>query len=144
MQSHVSKTKDQPWKWRESFSQREPADRLGCSQTSISNIVKKPRFTGSVRDLKIPWRKKENYEDRIMVKKASQIALGLHRKTKQKCWLNMVTVSSLPLPDEDWDRLVPTAAYQVTICTTIEQFFLTACIYIGSAELNDFRRTLRM
>ena len=36
---------------------------MGCSQ-SVSNILKKPRLTGSVKDLKIPVQKKENYEER--------------------------------------------------------------------------------
>ena len=44
--------------------QRETADRVGCSQRSVSNVLKKPRLTGSVRDLKILGRKKENYEER--------------------------------------------------------------------------------
>ena len=37
---------------------------MGCSQRSVSNILKKPRLTGSVRDLEISGRKKENYEER--------------------------------------------------------------------------------
>ena len=36
---------------------------MGCSQC-VSNISKKPRLTGSVKDLKIPRRKKEYYEER--------------------------------------------------------------------------------
>ena len=36
---------------------------MGCSQ-SVNNILKKPRLTGSVKHLKIPGRKKENYEER--------------------------------------------------------------------------------
>ena len=124
-----SKAKDQPWKWRESYSLRETADQVGCSQ-SVSNILRKPRLTGRVKDLKIPGQKKKTTkkEDRIMVRKACPIALRLHQKIKQRCRLNMVRVSLLPLPDEDWERLVSTAANQVTICTTSEQFFLTASV----------------
>ena len=36
---------------------------MGCSQ-SASNILKKPRLTESVKDLKITGQKKENYEER--------------------------------------------------------------------------------
>ena len=129
-QNHGSKTKDQPWKWRESYSSRETADQVGCSQ-SVSNILKKPQLTRSVKDLKIPGQKKENYEreDSIMVRTACPIALRLHRKIKQRCRLNMVRVSLLPLPDDDWERLVPTVPNQVTICATSEQFFLTVSVH---------------
>ena len=34
-------------------------------------------------------------------RKACPVALRLHRKIKQRCRLNMVKVSLLPLPDED-------------------------------------------
>ena len=40
----------------------------------------------------------------------------------------MVTVSLLPLSNKDWERLVPTATNQVTICTKSEQFFLTTSV----------------
>ena len=102
---------------------------MGCSQ-SVSNILKKTRLTGSVRDLKIPGQKRKTTkrEDRIMVRKACPIAQRLHRIIKQRCRLNMVKVSLLLLPDEDWERLVPTAANKVTICATSEQFFLTASV----------------
>ena len=36
---------------------------MGCNQ-SFSNISKKPRLTGIVKDLKIPGQKKENYEQK--------------------------------------------------------------------------------
>ena len=36
---------------------------MGCSQ-SVSNIFKKPKLTGSVKDLKISRQTKENYEER--------------------------------------------------------------------------------
>ena len=49
---------------------------------------------------------------------------------KQRCRLKMVRVSLLPLTDEDWERPVPTAANEVTICTTSKQFFLTASMYV--------------
>ena len=44
--------------------QRGTADQLSYSQRSVSNVLKKPRLTGSVRDLKIPGRKKKNYEEK--------------------------------------------------------------------------------
>ena len=31
----------------------ETADQVGCSQRSVSNVLKKPRLTGNVRDLKV-------------------------------------------------------------------------------------------
>ena len=110
MQNHGSKAKDQPWKWRESYSERETADQVGCSQ-SVRNILKKPKLTGSVKDLKIPGQKRKTTkeEDRIMVRKACPVALRLHRRIKQRCRSNMVRVSLLPLPEEYWERLVPTA-----------------------------------
>ena len=37
---------------------------MGCSQRSVSNILKKLRLTGSIRDWKIPGQKKENYKER--------------------------------------------------------------------------------
>ena len=39
------------------------ADQVGCNQT-VSNILKKPRLTVSVKDCKIPRQRKENYEER--------------------------------------------------------------------------------
>ena len=48
----------------------------------------------------------------------------------QKCRLNMVKVSLLPLPKEGWERLVQTAANHAIICTTSEQFFLTASVQL--------------
>ena len=76
---------------------------MGCSQ-SVGNISKKPKLTGSVKDLTIPGQKKRKTtkrEDRIMGRKACPIALRLHWKIKQRCRLNMMRVSLLPLPDED-------------------------------------------
>ena len=78
-------------------------------------------------DVKLKTTKRE---ERIMVRKANEIALRRHRKIKQRCRLNMMRVPLLPLPEEDWERLVPTAANQVTVCTTSEQFFLTASVLV--------------
>ena len=102
---------------------------IKCTVAKVSATIRKSR---DLLEVLKTWRsldekrKTTKREDRIMMRKASPIALRLHRKIKQRCRLNMVRVSLLPLPDEDWERLVPTAANQVTICTTSEQFFLTA------------------
>ena len=68
---------------------------MDCSQ-SVSNILKKPRFIGSVKDLKIPGQKRKTTKrkERIMVRKACPIALRLHWKIMQRCRLNMVSVST--------------------------------------------------
>ena len=78
--------------------------------TKVSAIFRRSRDLLEV--LRI-WRsldkkqKTTNREDTIMVRKACPIPL-------------MVRVSLLPLPDEKWERMVPTATNQVTICTTSE------------------------
>ena len=56
----------------EGYSKREIADRFGCSQRSFRDILKKQRLTESVKDLKIPGRKRKTTkrEDRIIVRKS--------------------------------------------------------------------------
>ena len=56
----------------EGYSQREVAHRVGCSQRSVSDILKKQRLTGCVRDRKILGRKIKttSKEDRIIVRKS--------------------------------------------------------------------------
>ena len=56
----------------EGYTQREIAIRVGCSQKSVSDILKKQQDTGTVRDKKIPGRKRKTTakEDRIMVRKS--------------------------------------------------------------------------
>ena len=46
----------------EGYSQREIAAWFDCSQKSVSEIVKKQRLTGSVRDLKISGRMRKEEE----------------------------------------------------------------------------------
>ena len=56
----------------EGYTQREIAARVGCTQSSVSEILKKKRLTGSVKDAKIPGRKRKTSEreDRLMVRKS--------------------------------------------------------------------------
>ena len=56
----------------EGYSQREIAARVGCSQRSVSGILKKHEETGSVRDKRIPGRlrKTTSREDSILVRKS--------------------------------------------------------------------------
>ena len=123
MQNHGSKAKGQPWKVEGKLQNGKLLIKWAVAKAST--IFWRSRDLLEV--LKI-WRsldkkrKTTKREDRIMVRKACPIALRLHRKIKQRCRLNMVRVSLLPLPDEDWERLVPTAANQVIICTTSQQF----------------------
>ena len=49
----------------EGYSQREVAHRVGCSQRSVSDILKKQRPTGCVRDRKIFGRKKKQHQKKI-------------------------------------------------------------------------------
>ena len=54
------------------YSQREVARRVGCCQRSVSDILKKERLTGGVRDRKIIGRKRKTTtkEDRLIVRKS--------------------------------------------------------------------------
>ena len=56
----------------EGYSQRAVARRVGCSQRSVSDILKKQRLTGCVRDRRIAGRKrkKTTKEDRLKVRKS--------------------------------------------------------------------------
>ena len=56
----------------EGYTQREIAIQVGSSQKNVSDILKKQRDTGTVRDKKIPGRKRKTTakEDRIMVRKS--------------------------------------------------------------------------
>ena len=56
----------------EGYSQREVARRVGCCQRSVSDILKKERLTGGVRDRKIIGRKRKTTtkEDRLIVRKS--------------------------------------------------------------------------
>ena len=56
----------------EGYSQREIARRVGCCQRSVSDILKKQHLTGSVKDRKIPGRKRKTTikEDRLIVRKS--------------------------------------------------------------------------
>ena len=56
----------------EGYTQREIAARAGCTQSSVSEILKKKRLTGSVKDAKIPGRKRKTStrEDRVVVRKS--------------------------------------------------------------------------
>ena len=55
---------------REGLSQREISKRMCCSQSSVHYIIQKERECGSVRDKKIPGRKRNttSREDRALVK----------------------------------------------------------------------------
>ena len=56
----------------EGYSQRAIASRVGCSQRSVCEIIKKHTETGEVRDRKIPGRprKTTSREDRLIVRKS--------------------------------------------------------------------------
>ena len=56
----------------EGYSQREVARRAGCCERSVSDILKKERLTGGVRDRKIIGRKRKTTtkEDRLIVRKS--------------------------------------------------------------------------
>ena len=64
---------------QEGISQREIAKRTHCSQSSVHYIIKKQDETGSVRDKKIPGRKRKTSarEDRLLVR----MSLSDRRKT---------------------------------------------------------------
>ena len=44
----------------EGYTQREIAARVDCTQSSVSEILKKKILTGSVKDAKIPWAEKKD------------------------------------------------------------------------------------
>ena len=56
----------------EGYSQRAVARRFGCSQRTVSDILRKQRLTGCVRDHEIIGRKRKTTieEDRIIVRKS--------------------------------------------------------------------------
>ena len=56
----------------EGYSQREVPLRVGCCQRSVSDILKKKRLTGGVRDRKIAGRKRKTTtkENRLIVSKS--------------------------------------------------------------------------
>ena len=56
----------------EGYSQRAVARRVGCSQRSVSDILRKQRLTGCVRDHVIIGRKRKTTikEDRLIVRKS--------------------------------------------------------------------------
>ena len=89
----------------EGYSQREIAHLVGCSQRSVSDILKKQRLTGCVRDRKILGRKRKttSKEDRIIVRKskADRFKSAPVQRLKLKCRRNMVCVFHLPQRDED-------------------------------------------
>ena len=60
------------WPYQKKGTRREVAHRVGCSQRSVSDILKKKqRLIGCVRDRKILNRKrKTSKEDRIIVRKS--------------------------------------------------------------------------
>ena len=55
-----------------SYTQRVIAARVGCTQASVSGILKKKMVYGNVKDAKIPGRKRKTSqkEDRIVVRKS--------------------------------------------------------------------------
>ena len=57
---------------QEGYTQREIAARVGCSEGSVSDMLKKQRLTGSVNDAQIPGRRRKTSEreDRIIVRKS--------------------------------------------------------------------------
>lgn len=56
----------------EGYSQRQIATRIGCSQRSVSGILKKHKDGGCIRDKKIPGRNRKTTrrEDSIVVRKS--------------------------------------------------------------------------
>ena len=71
----------------EGYTQREIAARVGCSQGSVSDILKKQRLTGSVNDAQIPGRRRKTSEreDQIIVRKSK----SNHFKTAQEIKVEM-------------------------------------------------------
>ena len=71
----------------EGYTQREIAARVGCSQGSVSDILKKQRLTGSVKDAQIPGRRRKTSEreDQIIVRKSK----SNHFKTAQEIKVEM-------------------------------------------------------
>ena len=102
---------------------------MGCSQ-SVSNILKKPRLTGSVKDLKISVEEKENYgEDRIMVRKACPIVLRLDQKIIAEIQIEhgesvSTSTTRLRLKEAGLNNHKPSI-----ISATSEQSFLTASVF---------------
>ena len=72
---------------QEGYTQREIAARVGCSEGSVSDILKKQRLTGSVNDAQIPGRRRKTSEreDRIIVRKSK----SNHFKTAQEIKVEM-------------------------------------------------------
>ena len=56
----------------EGYTQREIAACVGCTQSRVSEILKKKRLAGSVKDANIPgWKQKTSErEDKLMVRKS--------------------------------------------------------------------------
>ena len=86
----------------EGYSQREVARRVGCCQRSVSDILKKERLTGGVRDRKITGRKRKTTTKRTDLSsgKVKQIDLRRQRRLKPRCRWNMVYTFHLPLQEE--------------------------------------------
>ena len=84
------------------YSQREVARRVGCCQRSVSDILKKARLTGGVRDRKIVGRKRKTTtkEDRLIVRKSKADRFKRQRRLKPRCRWNMVYTFHLPLQEE--------------------------------------------
>ncbi|CAB4036684.1 Transposable element Tc1 transposase, partial [Paramuricea clavata] len=55
---------------REGYTQRQIAGKVGCSQRSVSDILKKKQLTGSVKDIKILGKKRKTTRYNILVRKS--------------------------------------------------------------------------
>ena len=73
----------------EDYTQRQIAASVGCSQKSVSEILKKYRITCNIKDIKIPGRKRKTTErwDRIIVRKSKMDRTKIALQVKAKMML---------------------------------------------------------
>lgn len=82
----------------EGYSQRQIASRAHCSQRAVSGILEKHRNTGSVKDKRIPGRRRKttSREDSIMVRKSKANRFKTAPQIKAEMTLSMECRFQLP------------------------------------------------
>jgi transposase len=92
---------------REGYTQRQIAGKVGCSQRSASDILKKKQLTGSVKDLKIPGKKRKTTQrdTTSWCKKVKLTALKPPQRLKPRCKTSMQCISLFPPHDGDHEKL---------------------------------------
>ena len=100
-------------------------------QRSVSNISKKQRLTGSVKDLKIPGRKRKTTksEDWFMFRKCKSHSYKTATENKAEMQIEHVESVSTSAAWRTLREAGPKASDQIAICTTSQQFFLTASVF---------------